>query len=83
MPDFIIRAEETDLFKGRKERRMNCLECKEYNHETHDCPKFCDVIRETVKDIRKDSIPIDWIESQVDKGKWAELVQRWAERKVQ
>ena len=28
-----------------------------------------------------DAIPIEWIESQVDKGKWAELVQRWAERK--
>lgn len=28
-----------------------------------------------------DAIPIDWIEIQVDKGKWAELVQRWAERK--
>lgn len=27
-----------------------------------------------------DAIPIEWIESQVDKGKWAELVQRWAER---
>lgn len=27
-----------------------------------------------------DAIPVDWIESQVDKGKWAELVQRWAER---
>lgn len=60
---------------------MNCLECNEYNHEKYYCPKFCDVIREAVKDIRKDSIPIDWIESQVDKGKWAELVQRWAERK--
>lgn len=24
-------------------------------------------------------IPIDWIEAQVDKGKWAELVQRWRE----
>ncbi len=30
-----------------------------------------------------DAIPIEWIESQVDKGKWAELVQRWAERKEQ
>lgn len=28
-----------------------------------------------------DAIPVSWIESQVDKGKWAELVQRWAERK--
>ena len=28
-----------------------------------------------------DAIPVEWIESQVDKGKWAELVQRWVERK--
>ena len=28
-----------------------------------------------------DAVPVEWIESQVDKGKWAELVQRWAERK--
>lgn len=28
-----------------------------------------------------DAIPIEWIESQVDKGKWHELVQRWEERK--
>ena len=28
-----------------------------------------------------DAIPIEWIGSQVDKGKWTELVQRWAERK--
>lgn len=26
-----------------------------------------------------DRIPVDWIESQVDKGKWRELVQRWRE----
>lgn len=26
-----------------------------------------------------DVIPIEWIEAQVDKGKWAELVQRWRE----
>ena len=60
---------------------MNCLECDEYDKRKQYCPKFCEVIRETVKDIRKNSIPIDWIESQVDKGKWSELVQRWTERK--
>lgn len=60
---------------------MNCLDCEEYDKEKHYCPKFCDVIKGAVKDIQKDSIPIRWIESQVDKGKWAELVQRWAERR--
>jgi hypothetical protein len=27
-----------------------------------------------------EAIPVSWIEEQVDKGKWAELVQRWRER---
>lgn len=26
-----------------------------------------------------DVIPVEWIEAQVDKGKWYELVQRWRE----
>ena len=26
-----------------------------------------------------DVIPVEWIESQVDKGKWNELVRRWRE----
>lgn len=28
-----------------------------------------------------EAIPIDWIKQQIDKGKWAELVQRWNERR--
>ena len=28
-----------------------------------------------------EAIPVDWIEIQVDKGKWAELVQRWQKGK--
>ncbi len=26
-----------------------------------------------------EAIPVAWIQDQVDKGKWAELVQRWRE----
>lgn len=26
-----------------------------------------------------DVIPVEWIEEQVDKGKWTELIQRWRE----
>ncbi len=48
--------------------KQNCLECEEYNHEKHYCPKFCDVIREAVKDIRKDSIPVSYIKDTI---KWA------------
>lgn len=31
----------------------NCTDCKEYNKEKHYCPKFCDVIRETDKEMRE------------------------------
>ena len=55
---------------------MTCLECEEYNHEKKYCPKFCYVIR----DVLNESIPVEWIESQSDKDKWAELVKRWVER---
>lgn len=30
-----------------------------------------------------DVIPVEWLEAQVDKGKWGELVQRWREANVQ
>ena len=72
--------------------RSNCLECDLYNHEKQYCPKFCDVIREAVKDIRKDSIPVSFIEEliqiseKVGAEKYAEylgyLLDDWAERKT-
>lgn len=66
----------------------NCLECEEYNHEKHYCPKFCDVIREAVKDIRKDSIPIEWMLNEWDSKEYADvgyqvmrrIIADWAER---
>ena len=30
-----------------------CTDCNEYNKEKHYCPKFCDVIRETDKEMRE------------------------------
>lgn len=30
-----------------------CTDCNEYNHEKHYCPKFCDVIRDTTKEIQE------------------------------
>ena len=30
-----------------------CTDCNEYNQEKHYCPKFCDVIRETDKEMRE------------------------------
>lgn len=42
---------------------------------------MCDAMEILANFPTVDAIPVEWIESQVDKGKWAELVQRWAERK--
>lgn len=30
-----------------------CTDCNEYNQEKHYCPKFCDVIRETTKEMQE------------------------------
>ena len=30
-----------------------CTDCKEYNQEKHYCPKFCDVIRDTINEIEE------------------------------
>jgi hypothetical protein len=30
-----------------------CTDCKEYNQEKHYCPKFCDVIRDTTKEMQE------------------------------
>ena len=39
----------------------DCEECEAYNKEKHHCPKFCKVIKETVKEIE---------ENHNIKGKW-------------
>lgn len=31
----------------------NCTDCKEYNKEKHYCPKFCDLIRDTTKEMQE------------------------------
>ena len=31
----------------------DCVECEAYNKEKHHCPKFCKVIKETVKEIEE------------------------------
>jgi hypothetical protein len=30
-----------------------CTDCNEYNQEKHYCPKFCDVIRDTTKEMQE------------------------------
>ena len=32
-----------------------CESCAEYDHETHSCPRFNHVIRETLDDVRKEA----------------------------
>lgn len=38
-----------------KKQRLDqkCTDCNEYNQEKHYCPKFCDVIRGTTKEIQE------------------------------
>ena len=43
-----------------EERYKDCGDCEAYNKEKHHCPKFCKVIKETVKEI----------EENHNKGKW-------------
>ena len=31
---------------------IKCTDCNEYNQEKHYCPKFCDVIRDTTKEMQ-------------------------------
>ena len=73
------------LIDADKLKEATCYNCHEDGYELGD--KYCrweDVCFNLamIKDAPTvEAIPIEWIESQVDKGKWAELVQRWAERK--
>ena len=32
---------------------IRCTDCEEYNQEKHYCPKFCDVIRDTTKEMQE------------------------------
>lgn len=50
----------------------DCGECEEYDKEKHHCPKFCKVIKETVKEIE---------ENHNIKGKW-EMTYRGMKKDV-
>ncbi len=62
--------DDTDLLLGRD---------RELVQFDKDCKQNAIYMRK--KEPTVDAVPVEWIECQVDKGKWAELVQRWAERK--
>ena len=53
----IVKQEEEQY----EECYKDCGECEAYNKEKHHCPKFCKVIKETVKEIE---------ENHNIKGKW-------------
>ena len=49
-----------------------CEECEAYNKEKHHCPKFCKVIKETVKEIEENHN--DWIPCSERLPKYGEVV---------
>ena len=50
----------------------DCGECEAYNKEKHHCPKFCKVIKETVKEIEENHN--DWISCSERLPKYGEVV---------
>ena len=60
-----ITNEAIEIVKQEAEKYEECYkdcgECEAYNKEKHHCPKFCKVIKETVKEIE---------ENHNIKGKW-------------
>lgn len=77
MTDFITRGEaQVEYCKlcgicktpGKKENVEHaCIQCFPSKNPIPEIPAA-------------DVIPVEWIEAQGDKGKWAELIQRWRER---
>ena len=60
--DALDKAIEIDKQESEQydECYKDCGECEAYNNDKHHCPKFCKVIKETVKEI----------EENHNKGKW-------------
>ena len=50
----------------------DCGDCEAYNKEKHHCPKFCKVIKETVKEIEENHN--DWISCSERLPKYGEVV---------
>ena len=47
------RAENCPLVEVEERKVVKCTDCKEYNQDKHYCPKFCDVIRDTTKELQE------------------------------
>ena len=55
-----------------EEYYKDCGDCEAYNKEKHHCPKFCKVIKETVKEIEENHN--DWISCSERLPKYGEVV---------
>ena len=51
--------------------QQDCTECEEYDTERHYCPRYCDVIRETVEEVQPERKTGRWIPQ---KDKWSDYV---------
>ena len=57
----------TSLFDGIKalpSAQQDCADCPEYDHKTHSCPKYCEVIRRTLEEAK-----------QKRTGRWIDYVE--------
>lgn len=71
-----ITNEAIEIVKQEAEQYEECYkdcgECEAYNKEKHHCPKFCKVIKETVKEIEENHN--DWISCSERLPKYGEVV---------
>ena len=71
-----ITNEAIEIVKQEAEQYEECYkdcgDCEAYNKEKHHCPKFCKVIKETVKEIEENHN--DWISCSERLPKYGEVV---------
>ena len=71
-----VWAEAIEIVKQEAEKYEECYkdygDCEAYNKEKHHCPKFCKVIKETVKEIEANHN--DWISCSERLPKYGEVV---------
>ena len=51
-----------DTIDALPSAQQDCTECEDYDHETKSCPKFCDVIRKTLKEAKQERKTGRWID---------------------
>ena len=43
----------TERLRDLPSAQQDCADCPEYDHKTHSCPKYCDVIRRTLEEAKQ------------------------------